>query len=471
MRILACLLACSLAPVGLYADINGLPVGYAGVPSGLAVDNGGETCVQCHTGLPVVTGGTAFTIDVSSYTPGVPQTIPVKVIDNRGLRFGFQLTARLASDLTQEAGTFSPTPSSQVWCANGQAGPCSGIQYATNTTSAAIPSPQGADTFAVTWIPPGRDVGSVAFYAAAVSANGDGTDAGDQVYAIAGQRVDAGSCDLTGTPTFNTGTPAVVDSASYRTISTNGLITILGTNLAFPGAPAYRATQIDLVNGDWPTDLACVSVEVTVPPATTPTPIPLWYVSQQQINAQAPSIPTGELVQVQVVLNPATPSNLNPSNTITSSAYYAAAAPVAPALFTFNSQGTGNAAALDGSQGSAYLAAPSVVASGVSAAPGDIILLYGTGFGDTTPSYLPGVFATGLTQLVNPISVTIGGVTVTSPVCGSCDIQYAGLSFDAPGLYQVNVRVPDVPDNPETPVSVTVGTSVTQGGVWIPVKR
>jgi uncharacterized protein (TIGR03437 family) len=62
-------------------------------------------------------------------------------------------------------------------------------------------------------------------------------------------------------------------------------------------------------------------------------------------------------------------------------------------------------------------------------------------------------------------------VTLTSPVCGSCDIQYAGLSFDAPGLYQINVRVPDVPDNPETPVSVTVGTSVTQGGVWIPVKR
>lgn len=460
MRTLACLLACSIVPVCLYAHINGLPVGYTGLPT----DNTGETCVYCHKGLPVVRGGTAFTIDITSYTPGVPQTIPVKVIDNRGLRFGFQLTARLASDLTQQAGTFSPTPTSQVYCGNGQAGPCNGIQYATNTVNAAVPSPQGADTFNVTWNPPGRDVGGVVFYAAAVSANGDGTDAGDQVYAIGPQSVNAATCSLTGAPEFKTGSGAVVDSASYRTISTNALITIFGSNLAFPGAPGYRATQIDLVNGAWPTDLACVAVEVTVPPATTATRVPVWYVSSQQINAQAPSTPTGELVQVQVILNPGT------ANQIASPAYFAAAAPVAPALFTFNSQGTGNAAALDGSQASAYLADPSVVASGVSASPGDVILLYGTGFGDTTPSFDPGIFANGLTQLLNPISVTIGGVTLSSPVCGSCDIQYAGLSFDAPGLYQVNVRVPDLPDNPKTPVSITVGTSVSQGSVWIPVK-
>ena len=44
------------------------------------------------------------------------------------------------------------------------------------------------------------------------------------------------------------------------------------------------------------------------------------------------------------------------------------------------------------------------------------------------------------------------------------------MAFDAPGLYQVNVRVPDVPDG-DQPVSVRVGTSVTQGGVTIPVKK
>jgi uncharacterized protein (TIGR03437 family) len=468
MRPLACLFVCSVVPVCLYAHINGLPVGFTGVPT----DNGGQTCVQCHTGLPVVTGGTAFTININSYVPGVPQTIPVKVVDNRGLRFGFQLTARLASDLTKEAGTFSPAPSSQVYCANGKNGPCNGIQYAANTTSAAVPSPQGADTFAVTWTPPGRDVGGVVFYATAVSANGDGTDAGDQVYAIAGQKIDAATCNLTGDPEFRAGNEAVVDSASYRTISTNALISIFGSNLAFPGAAGYRATQTDLdpATGGWPTDLACVAVEITVPPATTATRVPVWYVSQAQINAQAPSIPAGEYVQVQVILNPDTPNQIASSTT-----YHAAAAPLAPALFTFTATGTGNAAALDGSKATltnpAYLADPSLVPFGVSASPGDIILLYGTGFGDTTPSYAPGIFATGLSQLVNPISVTIGGVTLSSPVCGSCDIQYAGLSSAAPGLYQINVRVPDIPDNPQTPISVTVGNSVSQGGVWIPVLR
>ena len=52
-----------------------------------------------------------------------------------------------------------------------------------------------------------------------------------------------------------------------------------------------------------------------------------------------------------------------------------------------------------------------------------------------------------------PVSVTIGGVAVPSS-----DIKYAGLAFDAPGFYVINVRVPQVPDGDQA-VSIVVGAT------------
>jgi uncharacterized protein (TIGR03437 family) len=153
---------------------------------------------------------------------------------------------------------------------------------------------------------------------------------------------------------------------------------------------------------------------------------------------------------VQVILNP----DASPPLKDLSNIYQVKAAPLAPSLFTFNGQGTGDVAALDANENYRYLTDASVVPGGVSAAPGDIIEIYGTGFGDTNPPYQPGVFAkvTPLPRLTSPVAVTIGGVTLWS----ASDVQYAGLAFDASGLHQVNLRVPNVPDG-DQPISVTVG--------------
>jgi uncharacterized protein (TIGR03437 family) len=60
----------------------------------------------------------------------------------------------------------------------------------------------------------------------------------------------------------------------------------------------------------------------------------------------------------------------------------------------------------------------------------------------------------------------MGGVTLAS-----ADILYAGLSGDAPGLYQFNVRVPaNLPDG-DTPVVVRIGGAETQAGASIPIQR
>jgi uncharacterized protein (TIGR03437 family) len=469
MRPLARLLLFSIAPVGLYAHITGFPLGYTGVPSTLASDNGGATCAQCHSGLQVVSGGTSFTLHISSYTPGVQQGISLTMSNTPGLRFAFQLTARLQSDLTKAAGTFTKTSNSQPYCANGSTFSCNGdIQYVTNTATAVFPTTGSGITWGLTWTPPGRDLGPVVFYAVAVAANNDGTPLNDRVYVISGQSTSAAPCNLSGTPQFNPGNRAVLDSAAFRpTIASKGLIVILGSNLFQPGSQAggYLLNKNDLDNGQWPTALGCVAVQVSGPNLPK-TRLPIYYVSEGLIKAQAPTIPAHEVVDMQVILNP---DPIKPALPTFSAVYQVQADTVAPSLFTFNSQGTGNAAAVDVTKGK-LLADTSVIPTAVSAAPGDIISLYGTGFGDTNPLYAAGQFAAlppaTLPRLTTtPVSVTIGGVAVPSS-----DIKYAGLAFDAPGFYVINVRVPQVPDGDQA-VSIVVGNTGTQGSVNIPVKN
>ncbi len=460
MRTLVLFLACSVAPVLLRANVDGTPVGYAGVPDGVPTDHNGATCASCHTGGPPPNAAGRITLSVTNFSPGVQQNISVQITDTQERLFAFQLTARLASDHTQSGGTFVPTPNqTQVLCTNGLPGPCGGgVEYVTNLAAAAQPLTPGTRTFTIIWNPPGgSEVGPVVFFVAAVAANGDGTPLGDHVYQISGQQVSASPCSLTGPPAFDS-IGAVEDAAAFRpTIAANGLFTIKGSGFFAAGAPGYSATITDLENGDWPTELGCVSVLVNG------TPTPVYYVSDLQIYAQAPNFSASEGADVQVILNPGA------ANEIMGPVYTASAAPVAPTLFTFSQTGAGNAAAFDATK-NADLADTSVVATGVSASPGDLIELFGTGFGQTVDPLAPGQFALSLDPVVNPFSVTIGGVKIPSD-----DILYVGLAPDptrqnnAPGLYVVVLVVPKLPAGDQQ-VTVTVANSSTQGQVTVPIQ-
>ena len=460
MRMWAFLLVCCLAPVVLHANVDGTPVGYAGVPNGIPTDHGGATCATCHTGGPPVNAAGRFSLAVTNFSPGVQQNITVSITDSAARLFAFQLTARLASDETKPGGTFAPTPGqTQVLCANGRAEPCGdGVEYVTNLAAAAQPLTPGTRTFSIIWNPPGTAANAVLFYVSAVAANDDGTPLGDHLYGISGREVNAAQCNLSGTPAFD-GAGALVDAAAgHNTIASFGLFRINGSGFFAAGAPGYSASLSDLdSNGNWPTELGCVSVLING------TAAPLYYVSDPQIYAQAIQFASSQGADVQVILNPGAP------NQIKGPVYATEAAPLAPTLFTFNGAGTGNAAAFDATK-NADLADTAVVPTGVSASPGDLIELFGTGFGGTSPAYVPGQFALTLAPVANPFSVTIGSVKVPDD-----DILYVGLAPDptrqnnAPGLYAVVVRVPQVPAGDQA-VSVTVGTSSTQGQVTIPIQ-
>ncbi len=67
---------------------------------------------------------------------------------------------------------------------------------------------------------------------------------------------------------------------------------------------------------------------------------------------------------------------------------------------------------------------------------GDYIVIYCTGLGEVSPPVKAGTAAPldHVTQTVNPVSVTIGGVPA--------QVMFAGLNPGFAGLYQVNAVVP-----------------------------
>ncbi|MEO7652815.1 MAG: choice-of-anchor V domain-containing protein, partial [Bryobacteraceae bacterium] len=140
--------------------------------TGAAVD-GGLDCSACHRGTPVNQGNGRVLVRANSYVPGVRQGITIEITDPVALRWGFQITSRQVNDESKQAGTFTPTENIRVLCdATGEA-PCNGAgEFATHTaanTRSGTPGPQ--QTFLLEWTAPGRDVGPVVFYAAAMGSD------------------------------------------------------------------------------------------------------------------------------------------------------------------------------------------------------------------------------------------------------------------------------------------------------------
>src|SRR5712692_6128402 len=277
MKSLVCLLV-GITPLALYGFSTGPPI----MRTGAAVD-GGVTCAVCHTSFGPANSDPLgkVTIRTDPYKPGVKQIVKVTVEHPEGLRWGFQLTARLASDETKQAGTFDPGDSFRVRCTPaGADGPCSGaLEFISHTRNAnfdsTAPGTPLGHTFEVSWTPPATDAGNIVFYAAGNAANNNGNNQGDRIYTTS-LRIGV-ACALTGRPAISAN--GVVNAASFRPgMSVNSMISIFGTGLAAPGTMRAAAAG-DFDSGNFPKQLACVSVQVVGRDA------PVTFVSETQINA------------------------------------------------------------------------------------------------------------------------------------------------------------------------------------------
>jgi uncharacterized protein (TIGR03437 family) len=132
-----------------------------------------------------------------------------------------------------------------------------------------------------------------------------------------------------------------------------------------------------------------------------------------------------------------------------------------PAFFLFDPQNRKYLAvvATDGT----FIGPNALFGSAVStrpAKPGELILLFGTGFGATSPAVPTGQVFNGAAKLANPITITIGG--------SAADIAFAGMS--AAGLYQFNVTVPANLGAGDQAVVATIGGVQSPGNAFIAVQ-
>ena len=106
--------------------------------------------------------------------------------------------------------------------------------------------------------------------------------------------------------------------------------------------------------------------------------------------------------------------------------------------------------------------------------PGDVITLFATGEGQTTPVGVDGKSAAApLPQPIVRPQVWIG--LGSGPNCDDCDaaqLQYAGgAPGEIAGLMQINAVIPrDIQTGKTVPVLVTVGSGTSQLGVTMAVR-
>lgn len=212
-----------------------------------------------------------------------------------------------------------------------------------------------------------------------------------------------------------------------NTLALRSIATVYGLNLASRTSVADLAPPLPSTLGD--TSLTMVNGGQTVP---------LFYVSATQISFQVPFLSTGaqELTITQGLQSLTIPVTL---------------ANYAPAIFTANSQGSGQASALIAN--TASIAAPVGAFPGSRPAKiGEYISIYCTGLGDVTARPVLGYPSPSnplASTLTKPV-VTVGGIPAT--------VSFSGLAPGYVGLYQVNVQVPaGLSIGPSVPVVLNIG--------------
>jgi uncharacterized protein (TIGR03437 family) len=415
-------------------------------------------------GGPINAAGGSVNATFSSgttYTPGgAPITITVSVTDPVNTHYGFQMTARLASNLTEgQAGNFTAGANQIVICDDNSLKPATGscpsatpVQFIEHAYPAG--SQVSTTPYTFTWTPPATNVGNVHFYVAGNAVNGNlQADAGDHVYTNNYVLTPAAA----GFTCTNTTPPVItsVDSASgyggYNYFASGSWLEIKGSTLADPSDPRLTAatnpgqwTSADFSGSNAPTALDGVSVSINGKPAY------VWYLSTGQLNVQAPEDTTVGNVAITVTNCKATSSAIMFARRALAPGF------LAPSNYTAN--GTQYMVATFQSDGAYVLNTATGASFGLTsrpAKPGDGIILYGIGFGDVTPSILPGVIAGASNTLVNPVTISFGTTKAT--------IAYQGLAGGFVGLYEFYITVPTTLANGDYQINVTQnGTTVPQ---------
>ena len=227
-------------------------------------------------------------------------------------------------------------------------------------------------------------------------------------------------------------------------VSGGDIVAIYGNQLAPTGTSA--------TNPSTPLAKTLGGVQVLV----NGTPAPLFYVSPGQINFQVPYTVNGG-VTVQVVSNGQS-GNIRSLNVT-------GAMPRLLFFVTFIQGGYG--IVVNSADGSLTLPTGTNVPGFAShpAKPGDTLIVYGIGFGVTTPVAVEGQASNSSPlQSIAGATATFGGGFGGRPT--SVNSAFTGLTPTAVGLYQANIPVPaDTPLGPAVPLTLTVNGAISNSVV------
>ncbi len=220
-------------------------------------------------------------------------------------------------------------------------------------------------------------------------------------------------------------------------IAPNTWVEIKGPFLGLPGDNRSWQSS-DFVNNQMPTALDGIAVAMNGESAY------VGYISANQINVLTPPDLANGPVQMVVTVS-----------TVSSPGFASQAEAVSPSLFVLN--GGPYIAAL---HANGSLIGPTTLYPGLTtpAKPGEILELFGNGFGVVNPPVVKGwLMQLGMLEPLPTIS--IGGVNAA--------VSFAGLV--SPGEFQFNVAVPPSLANGDQSLVVTYGGQTTQPGTLITV--
>ena len=228
-----------------------------------------------------------------------------------------------------------------------------------------------------------------------------------------------------------------LNGASFKPgLAPNGWMSIVGSNLSATTRPWQDS---DFVNGALPTKLDGVSVTVNGQPAY------VEFVSPAQLNVLLPVNTAPGPAQVVVSNNGLSAATVS-VNVDT----------FAPAFFLLS----GQYIAATHADGVSLVGPAALLPGSTPAAPGETIVLYGTGFGPTNPATPDGQVLTAPTNLVSNPTVLFGGA--------QADVAFAGLT--ATGLYQINLKVPaSITASGDVPVIAQLGGTASPSTALISV--
>jgi uncharacterized protein (TIGR03437 family) len=413
---------------------TGPPPGRTGSP----VD-GGTACIACHRTGVINDGSGVVSITTSAYTPGVKQKITVNLQHPTAQRWGFEISARLASDETKKAGTFTIPDDLRMVCGlAGTEAPCGdAVEFVTHTQPQTGAGTSGGRTWEFEWTPPDTNVGAVVFYAAGNAANNNNTNAGDSIYTTS---LIVGPASATGPKPVITAGGVQAIYAFNTNFASHSWLAISGRNLA-----TRTVSWDNAINGGaLPIMLGSATVKINGRAA------PIQFVSPTQITVIAPL--DENLGDADVVV-----ANENG----TSDAVKVRRVDAAPAIKS--APGTDGRRYIVGAAADGTIIGKSGTDPAVqrAARPGETISLLASGCGTTDPLSAADRFLTATPLLVSMPVLMLNNQPMT--------LKSAQLI--APGFYQLDVTVPDGMTNGDYAVVANSAGNLSSNIAYLTIAR